>query len=132
MKIGIVNNNYRNNCNIVPVFKNKIKKAKTFGYALTAAAMMSLSACQSCYKKTSPDDIIDSVKITEKKDSSFLSINEYHLRDNRIKKRYHYLPSENKITAENYAWSEIVYPDGKVEKDSLGHNISISPDVAYL
>ena len=128
MKIGIVNNNYRNNCNIVPVFKNKIKKAKTFGYALTAAAMMSFSACNSCNKNISPDNTNYGVETNAINNSSDISAKKNPLDNKRAQKYYHYFPSENNITAENYAWSEIVYPDGRVEKDSLGHNISISPD----
>lgn len=126
MKIGMVNNNYKN-YNTGLMFKRKIKSARTLGYALTAA-MISLSACNSCYKKNSPDNIIDSVAKTEKNDSSNLSVEESHLRDNRVQKHYHYFPSDNNITAENYSWTEVIYPDGRIEKDSFGHNIFISPD----
>ena len=54
------------------------------------------------------------------------SVGEYRYRDNHVKRVYHYYPSEN-VSAENYNWSELVYPDGRIEKDSMGYKIFVSP-----
>ena len=126
----VVNNGKKN----AKVFGNKafhsspVRMVRNTGLALAAATMLStLSSCK-FFKKESPDDVVEVNSRIEKTDSSYSTVGEYRYRDNRIYKSYHYFPTDdNNVKAENYDWSETIYPDGRIERDSFGYKISITP-----
>ena len=102
-----------------------LSKYKNVGFALGTAALLSFSSC----KQPSPNDIVDILTTVENNDSMNSTIHEYKFRDERCQKHYHYFPKNNDdFSSSNYDWVETIYPDGRIEKDSLGYQISITPE----
>ena len=91
----------------------KSRTIKNIGYAMMASSMLFTAA--SCANKDK--NIASETEI----DKTFNSTK------NDIKKLYHYYPRDI-IDSNQYDWFEMIYPDGRVEKDSAGHIISITAD----
>ena len=127
MKINIINDHYGCNRNSKIAFNSKLSKARAWGCAFSAAALMSLSACINSNNKNADTYEKENVSVIDKNISNVLSENK-KTENNKAYRSYHYFPTDDNITAENFSWSEIVYPDGRIEKDSLGHKIYISAD----
>ncbi len=105
-----------------------LKSMRNASLAIAATTVLSaLSAC-SFFKKPSVNDVAETKTLIENNDSIYTSIVEYGYRDNRTQRRYHYLPMAEEVNSDNYSWSELIYPDGKIERDSMGYKISITPD----
>ena len=121
-----------NNYNTVYGLKNKNinfrstgnKTLRRMSYALIASAMFTAA---SCIKNNKNNDV--KIKSTiEETDSSYSSTGEYHYKD-KVVTYYHYFPKENNMShADKYDWIETIFPDGRIEKDSIGHKIFIKPD----
>ena len=118
--------NYVKNKNITfeSSSSNVMRKA---GMAIAAATLLYSTSCI-FPKRSSSNDVISVKSISEKTDSSYISIGEYHYKNNQVRINYHYFPTDNNIDAESYNWSETIYPDGRIEKDSMGYAISITPE----
>ena len=103
-----------------------LSKYKNVGFALGTAALLSFSSC----KQPSPNDVVDISTTIENNDSINSTVHEYKYRDDRSEKHYHYFPknSDTELSPKNYDWVETIYPDGRIEKDSLGYQISITPE----
>ncbi len=103
--------------NFCGVKKNALRN---IGYSLLAVSMM---ACVSCNNNGKPlKNSSEKEQYDREKASLDLKIM------NEPKKYYHYDPSDNNnIDANSYSWTETVFPDGSVKKDSLGYQISIDP-----
>ena len=103
-----------------------LSKYKNVGFALGTAALLSFSSC----KQPSPNDVVDISTTIENNDSINSTVHEYKYRDDRSEKHYHYFPknSDTELSPNNYDWVETIYPDGRIEKDSLGYQISITPE----
>ena len=106
-----------------------LRSVRNAGLAVAAATMLSaLSSC-SFIKKSPVNNVVEEKLLVEKKDKTYTSVSdEYRFRDNRVQKCYHYFPMDENVSADNYSWAESIYPDGSIERDSMGYKISITPD----
>lgn len=104
--------------NNIAFCSSKQTVARNIGYALLASAMLTLSACTD--KKQQPDKTEDETEMAWEGSNTTVI--------NAPKTVYHYLPKDDIVANDNYDWLETVYPDGRVEKDSLGYQISVSPE----
>ena len=96
---------------------------KTYGMVLTAAGMLTLTSCNNKKQDVQSEDLKETV---EKKN---ISSSSDYIEENKVKTYYHYYPrSNNMISSGDYDWSETVYPDGSIERDSAGYKITIAPD----
>ena len=102
---------------------------KTINYAGSFLAGLAMFAAISCTSsKTKPQTDTDSVSVdnTEILDTTAFSTDEAD--NKRVITNYHYFPTDNGISGDNYAWIEKNYPDGRVEIDSMGYKILKTPD----
>lgn len=98
------------------------KVCKNIGIAAAAATLLTAASCSS--KNNTPSGS----EIAAQKDSA-LSVNTNLQNPQRVKKNYYYFPTEDgSITSEGYDWSELVFPNGKIIRDSLGYKIYIEPN----
>ena len=94
------------------------------GYLACAGIIASLLSCSN--KKTNN-------ALLEKNDSIEISIDSSGLNTYQTEKsdgteiRYHYLPNDNEVNGDNYAWKETIKPDGRVEIDSMDYKIIKTP-----
>ena len=95
--------------------QNTIRNIK---YALLASSALAIMACTARHQQ--PEKTEEETEISLK-DSGIADVES-------PKKIYHYLPKDDIVANDNYDWSETVYPDGRVEKDSLGYQITVTPD----
>jgi len=99
--------------------------ARAFGYTFIAAAMLSLASCNNNKNKTDKDVVttvqtdidIQPAQVIQEPAAKMKSV-----------KIYHYNPTDEPLNPENYSWTETKFPDGSIEKDSLGYQISITAD----
>ena len=108
-------------------FKSRpLKIMRNAGLSLVAATILSTVSSCSNFKQKVSDDTKENQSNTEAVDTITTDRGMLQ-KDNNVQRHYHYFPRENSVDADNYDWSEEIYPDGRVEKDSFGYNISISP-----
>lgn len=87
------------------------KVLQNAGYVFLISSIFALASCSNKNKQA---DNLDVNTLTEQ------------ALDTIPTRIYHYYPKDD-ITSENYDWSEVKYPDGRVEKDSMDYKISITP-----
>lgn len=98
--------------NYNPAFCGRKQKVlQNAGYAFLISSIFTLASCSNKNKQA---DNLDANTLTEQNYDNFPT---------RI---YHYYPKDD-LTSENYDWSEVKYPDGRVEKDSMDYKISVTP-----
>lgn len=114
----------RQKSNGVP-FKGSFNTARAFGYTFIAAAMLSLASCNNNRNKTDKDVVTTVQTDIDIQPAQVIQEPEAKIQSVKI---YHYDPTDEPLTPENYSWSETQFPDGSVEKDSLGYQISITAD----
>ena len=96
--------------------------------ALTVAGMAFLSAISCIGSRVKKQvDNEDGVQVnTEMADISTNNVEQTN--SNEVSVHYYYTYSDNEVTGENYSWLEKTYPDGTVEKDSMGYKIIETPN----
>ena len=97
---------------------------KYTGLGLAALAMFATISCNG--RKT--DAIYTKEDTVENKVEININDNiqtEQNLPDKAPRTIYHYNPSDDVVHAEDYSWREVIYPDGKVKRDSMGYDITI-------
>ena len=126
-KIGIANyvNNYQN-YNHTTFTGSKSTGLRKAGYAFLAATMLTATSCTN--KSKSENDTTDIISQTEQTDSFSSSAKKDSNKNNQVQRYYHYFPKEEGVTGDQYDWTETIYPDGRIEKDSMGHQITITPE----
>ena len=111
---------------------NTVKTAKKVFYPVVFGLLASVYSCTNTGKSNNTDELEETNTPTEQIDSSHSSTDKLSITEdnkkNKVEKYYHYSPSEKEISSTNYSWVETVYPDGKIEKDSMGYMITISPE----
>ena len=117
-------NNYRQKST---TFKSSagLKNLRNISLALTSSLM--LLSCGHKTDKTITNDVVEISSKSEINDSVYAIEKEVESNGKNVKKCYYY-PTEKAVNAEDYNWSETIFPDGKVEKDSMGYKITITPD----
>jgi len=105
-----------------------IKSMKNTCMTLSAISLLT-AACTNNKTYTYNTPKTDTVEITYDNNTAD-SIIAQNSNENEKKpvRNYHYAPSEKEVTAEDYSWAETIYPDGKIEKDSMGYKITITPE----
>ena len=115
---GLRTNYYANN---KPAFKGSRQIFRTCTMGMTAAALLALTSCNNKKQDVKSENLTE---VVEKKDST----KTFENTNDKPKRYFYYYPrSNNEINSGNYDWSETVYPDGSIERDSAGYKITISP-----
>lgn len=99
------------------------KTIRNTGYAILAATMLLTSSCTNKNKTDSDNNFI-----TEQTDSFVRSADSIEVESSKIKNINHYFPKDNNEISNNPDWTEKIYPDGRVEKDSMGYKIIEMPN----
>ena len=99
------------------------KAVQNYSIALALASLIAIFSCSNNKQEQSTD--------TEKTTPAQNKVKNSDTFDEKkqTKTYYHYLPKkDNVVNPDEYEWSETVYPDGKIEKDSMGYKIIIMPE----
>ena len=99
------------------------KTIRNAGYVLMAASMLASYSCLNNKPK------FDTIELTETKtNDKFDKDTDSIKKQENVKNIYHYFPKKDNIITNEPDWTEKIYPDGRIEIDSLGYKISVSPD----
>ena len=130
MKITFNTVNFHNNHNkqhlyCTNFYGTKYNTVRNIGFAFLASSL--LAACDLKIKQNPDEDVLEIG--VENNNIDTLTITPEQINEKtHPTKTYYYLPRDNDIDAEQYEWTETKYPDGRIEKDSLGYKISITPE----
>lgn len=109
-----------------PTFKGAGNKVMRYlSYSAASLTMMAALSCLGSKANNQANDTDSSEINTELPDSSISGIDGDN---NGVQTQYHYTVKDGEITGDDYSWIEKTYPDGKVEKDSMGYKIIETPD----
>jgi hypothetical protein len=109
----------------IPFRAGSFNAPKVLGYTLIAAAMLSLASCN---KKNATMTVTTEEKAQTTADAQIRQTTKEPEEEKQAVKSYHYDPTDEPLRAEDYRWSETIYPDGRIERDSLGYKIFITAD----
>lgn len=114
-----------NNSKNITFQGNENKVMRYLSYSAASLAMVAALSCLGSKAQKHANDTDSTNTNTELTDSSNAIENS---EDNSIETHYHYTVQDGEITGNDYSWIEKTYPDGKVEKDSMGYKIIETPD----
>ncbi len=105
---------------------NVVKTTRNIGLGM---AMLGLLAFSSCLQKKENANVDEEEMTMDNKNTNNIESGSEKISGNNEKsiKSYYYVPFDGELNADNYSWSETVYKDGRIERDSLGYKIYISP-----
>lgn len=115
--------NNTNNTTFQGIGTNKVMRY--LSYSASSLAMLAALSCLGSKTKSQGKDNADSVNINT--EISSRTNNAEKNENDSIETKYYYTAIDGEITGENYSWVEKTYPDGKIEKDSMGYKIIETP-----